>query len=142
VGATGLEALVVIQREEDEGLAGGMALVEELLQLLVIHVLHALGHLRGDEVQIRVRLVLHVRQVLVVKAQDLVVQPVGSMEQLDIGHPQAGVVEGQRDGVRLRVAAHLAVVVVVKPRTPRIRILVLVLACMLPKTEEKRSTGY
>jgi len=72
-----------------------------------------------------------VGQVFVVEAQDLVVQPVRAVEQLDVGHPQAGVVEGQRDGVCLGVAAHFGMEAIVgESGAPAIRILVL--ACMLP----------
>lgn len=71
MGTARIRGSIVIEREEYERFAGRVVLREEHLQLGLVHILHALGHLRGYEIDVSVVLVLDVRQVFVVKTQYL-----------------------------------------------------------------------
>lgn len=68
MGAACLGAAIVIQCKKYEWLIQCIVLLEEHLQLRIIHIFHALRHLGRYKVQVIVVLVLDMRQILIVEA--------------------------------------------------------------------------
>lgn len=75
---------VIVQREENERFRFGPQWRQEDAYLGLGHDLYALCHLRRHEQHVLVRLVLDLLQVLEVKRNYLIIEPVRSLEQLHV----------------------------------------------------------